>query len=283
MQDNFSYEVAFSRNIGTLTQEAQQLLRDSCIAIAGVGGTGGTTAEQLVRMGAGYLRIADHDSFEISNLNRQTGALVSTIGRKKTDVLYSHMKDINPDMRVDVFPEGVDLENVVEFLDGADVVVEMVDYFSPDSKLIIHKTARANNQYVISTPSSGFGAVVLCFDPAGPTIEELLRFPDDPDLVRRHRMGAKKLMGGDLEYLPSLYFEKFEQENYPSTVSPAVALAGAVTATQTIKLLIYLEQKKDPARFKEYGQIEITTVPEVLRIDAWDEKHCLIANMEELK
>ncbi|MFH1181899.1 MAG: ThiF family adenylyltransferase [Candidatus Woesearchaeota archaeon] len=283
MQQEFSYEEAFSRNMGVLTPEAQQLLRNSCIAVAGVGGVGGTASEQLARMGIGYLKIADHDAFELSNVNRQVGASISTLGRKKTEVICEQLKGINPEMRIDSFSEGVTIDNVAEFVKGADAIIDAVDYFSPGIRFAIHRAARAEGKYVLTTPVTGFGAVFFCFGPDTPPIEEVLEFPEMQKLAGSRQNLAKKLMGGDLAYLPKLYFEKVSQEKpYPSTVGPAVTLAGCVTATQTLKLLMQIEQAKNPAMFAEYGSIKVTKVPEVMRIDTWDEKHCRVVNLEQM-
>jgi molybdopterin/thiamine biosynthesis adenylyltransferase len=275
MQQEFSYEKAFSRNIGVLTEEAQELLKKSCVAIAGVGGVGGTTSEQLARMGIGYLKLADHDNFEMSNLNRQTGSSMAALGKNKAATVNDYLKDINPEIKIDVFAEGVKESNLDEFVKDADIVVDLVDYFSPAARLAIHRKARAGNKYVLSTPSTGFGAAVMCFAPDGLSLEDFLGFPHEEEKIKTHRMDPEKLMGCRLDYLPNLYWQNLQGTSpYVSTVSPAVAIAGCLTATQAVKLLMYQEQQKDFFKFREYGKIEITTVPEVLRIDAWDAKHC---------
>src|SRR5688572_18341410 len=105
MPEPFDYAAAFSRNIGWLTQAEQDQLRRKSIAIAGVGGVGGFHLTTLARLGIGRFHIADLDTFEIANFNRQAGAMVSTIGRPKVDVLAEMARDINPECEIRQFPE----------------------------------------------------------------------------------------------------------------------------------------------------------------------------------
>ena len=75
MTTPFRYEQAFSRNIGWVTREEQALLRSKRVAIAGGGGVGGVHALTLARLGVTKFRIADFDTFDVPNFNRQVGAI----------------------------------------------------------------------------------------------------------------------------------------------------------------------------------------------------------------
>ena len=66
--DDF-YKQMVERNIGVLSHEEQERLSKACVAVAGCGGIGGLSAEQLVRVGVGHVKIADHDSFAVHNLS----------------------------------------------------------------------------------------------------------------------------------------------------------------------------------------------------------------------
>ena len=87
MKSAFNYEKAFSRNIGWVSASEQQTLRGKRVAIAGLGGVGGAHLLTLTRLGIGAFHIADFDTFDIANFNRQAGAMTSTLGRKKSEVL----------------------------------------------------------------------------------------------------------------------------------------------------------------------------------------------------
>ena len=96
----FSYDEAFSRNIGWVTRAEQQALRGKCVAIAGLGGVGGVHLLTLARLGIGRFRIADFDAFDLANFNRQVGAGMSTLGQRKTDVLARMARDVNPEVEI---------------------------------------------------------------------------------------------------------------------------------------------------------------------------------------
>ena len=82
--------------------EAIQRLTQARVAVFGVGGVGGYTAEALVRSGVGTLDLIDRDRVSISNINRQIIALQSTVGQPKTELFNLRLHDINPDCQVTV-------------------------------------------------------------------------------------------------------------------------------------------------------------------------------------
>src|SRR6478609_7874872 len=96
----FSYDDAFSRNLGWLTEWEQQLLRRKRIAIAGMGGVGGAHLLTLARLGVGGFNLADPDRFELVNFNRQAGATFDAIGRPKIEVMADRALQINPELRL---------------------------------------------------------------------------------------------------------------------------------------------------------------------------------------
>ena len=83
----FSYAAAFTRNIGWVTEWEQDLLRGKRVAIAGLGGVGGSHLLTLTRMGIGAFSLADFDTFDYANFNRQVGATIASVGRRKLDVM----------------------------------------------------------------------------------------------------------------------------------------------------------------------------------------------------
>ena len=82
MDMGFDYNTAFSRNIGWVTEAEQDALRHKKVAIAGLGGVGGSHLLTLARLGVGAFSIADFDTFDVVNFNRQAGAMVSTTPAK---------------------------------------------------------------------------------------------------------------------------------------------------------------------------------------------------------
>src|SRR5476649_648857 len=126
----FSYEQAFSRNLGWVSEAEQQSLRGKRVAIAGMGGVGGVHLLTLARLGVGAFSIADFDTFDIVNFNRQAGAAMSTLGQPKVDVMARMALDINPDLDIRRFPQGIDGGNLDSFFADADLYVD-ARVFSP--------------------------------------------------------------------------------------------------------------------------------------------------------
>src|SRR6516162_3251586 len=100
----WSYEEAFSRHDGLLSGAEQRRLRGSRVAIAGMGGVGGIHLVTLARLGIGKFSIADPDTFETANFNRQYGANVRTVGLNKALSLREGVLAINPQLDVRAFP-----------------------------------------------------------------------------------------------------------------------------------------------------------------------------------
>src|SRR4051794_16182117 len=97
---SFAYEAAFDRNRGLVTEWEQLTLRAKRVALAGMGGVGGVHLLTLVRLGIGAFTIADFDTFEFANFNRQMGATVDSIGRSKTETLAAMARAINPELKL---------------------------------------------------------------------------------------------------------------------------------------------------------------------------------------
>ena len=91
---------AFLRTGMVLGEEAMERLWNSRVAVFGLGGVGSWAVEALARAGIGALTLVDHDDVGMTNLNRQLGALHSTLGMPKAEVMAARVRDISPDCRV---------------------------------------------------------------------------------------------------------------------------------------------------------------------------------------
>ncbi|OEH91503.1 tRNA threonylcarbamoyladenosine dehydratase [Bacillus solimangrovi] len=90
----------FSRNELAFGKEGLDRLKNSSVAILGIGGVGSFAAEALARSGVGRLILVDKDDVDITNVNRQIHALLSTVGRPKADLMKERIADINPECEV---------------------------------------------------------------------------------------------------------------------------------------------------------------------------------------
>ncbi|ALC89832.1 hypothetical protein AM500_08645 [Bacillus sp. FJAT-18017] len=90
----------FSRNELAIGQEGLDILKNSTVLVLGIGGVGSFSAEALARSGVGRLILIDKDVVDITNVNRQVIALLSTVGKPKADLMKERIADINPDCEV---------------------------------------------------------------------------------------------------------------------------------------------------------------------------------------
>ena len=90
----------FSRNELAIGKEGMELIKNSTVAVLGVGGVGSFAAEALARSGVGRLVLVDKDDVDITNVNRQIHALLSTVGQQKVELMRDRVKEINPDCEV---------------------------------------------------------------------------------------------------------------------------------------------------------------------------------------
>ena len=123
----------YSRTELLLGEEGVARLREAAVMIFGVGGVGSHCIEALARSGIGRLVLIDNDAVSITNINRQSIAYHSTIGRMKTDVMRERIRDIDPSIRVTTYETFVLPDNLGEILDAepeVDYVVDAIDTVS---------------------------------------------------------------------------------------------------------------------------------------------------------
>ncbi|MGE3805644.1 MAG: ThiF family adenylyltransferase [Gemmataceae bacterium] len=179
--DSWSYEDAFGRNLGLVTRVEQARLRQSRVAVAGLGGVGGIHLITLARLGIGAFHLADPDSFEVANFNRQYGASTHTVGRGKAEVMAEQLRAINPHAQVQVFPTCIAPDNVNAFLADVDVLVDGIDFFALDARRLVFAEARRRGIWTVTAGPIGFSTAWLVFDPAGMSFEEYFDLRDGMD------------------------------------------------------------------------------------------------------
>jgi molybdopterin/thiamine biosynthesis adenylyltransferase len=235
---DFSYEQAFSRNIGWLTRQEQDSLRGKRIAVAGLGGVGGSHVLTLTRLGIGAFNLADFDSFDLANFNRQAGAMTSTLGRPKSDVLVAMARDINPELSIRVFPSGVTKDNVVDFLTGVDVYIDGLDFFAFGARQVVFAACAGQGVPAVTAAPLGMGAAVLSFLPGSMTFEQYFLFEGRPEQEQAIRfllgLSPARLQ---MSYLVDKSSLSFAEQRGPSTVM-ACELCAGLAATEALKILL---------------------------------------------
>lgn len=232
---HFDYNRAFARNLGLVSEDEQSRFKKTCVALPGLGGVGGAHLQALARLGIGAFRLADPDSFDVVNFNRQLGATTASVGRHKTTVTAEMALSINPDAEVRTFHEGINPENIYGFLAGVDVVVDGIEFFCIDTRRMLYNACRAQNIPVVTAGPIGYGAALLVFPPDGISFDEYFCINDT--MTR-----AEQLLAFGLALGPGLASDldpsriDFEGEKGPALAS-ACLLCAAVAATEVIKLV----------------------------------------------
>jgi molybdopterin/thiamine biosynthesis adenylyltransferase len=229
-----------SRNWGFITSREQELIGSVKIAIAGAGGDGGLVAEHLARLGVRRFAIADPERFEAENANRQAGCDSTTLGCNKAEVIAQVIRRIAPAAEVDVYPQGVSVENVAEFVRGAAIVVDETEYTRPHLSLMLARAARPAGIPVVSGLNAGFGAMVTCFLPSSMTLERYLGLPADITFEEAERIDLP--LRRWVVRLPSYGHERAlrlvaEGRVTAPSVAPGVALAAGLVTTEVFNLL----------------------------------------------
>ena len=158
---------AFERNRGLISPKEQEKLAGSLAVVAGCGGVGGLHAHTLARLGVGRFRLTDPDAFDVPNFNRQIGATVDTVGRNKAAVTAEMIRSIRPDASVEVVEGGVTRDNAAAFVDGADVVIDGIDFFSLEARRILFREARAAGVPALTAGPLGFSGTLHVFGGEG--------------------------------------------------------------------------------------------------------------------
>ncbi|MET3131244.1 molybdopterin/thiamine biosynthesis adenylyltransferase [Oxalobacteraceae bacterium GrIS 1.11] len=238
MTDGFSYRDAFARNIGWVTPAEQEVLRQKRIAIAGLGGVGGVHLLTLARLGIGAFHISDLDHFEIANFNRQVGATMSTLGQPKVEVLARMAHDINPELDIKCFAEGVNKDNLRAFLDGVDLYVDGLDFFAFDARQASFAMCAELGIPAITAAPLGMGVALLNFMPGQMTFEEYFGWGnlDDAEKARRFLAGLAPA-GLHGAYLVDPTAINLEEKRGPSTIMGTQLCAGAA-AVEALKILL---------------------------------------------
>ena len=244
---------ALSRNLGLLSENDQQKLLETRIAVAGAGGVGGIYLLTLARLGVGKFTLADPDSFEAVNINRQYGAMVSTLGRAKADVLAEMIHDINPAAEVTVIREAVSPDNVDAFFAGVDIYVDGIDFFEIAARRLVFRTARDKGIYAITSAPLGFGATLQIFSPTGMSFDDYCGIHDRMSTIEQVAAFAAGLAPHPYHarYLDFTYVN-FSTGKGPA-VAPACTQAASLVATEIVKLVT--------------GKARIKAVPHYLQID----------------
>lgn len=235
---NFVYDEAFSRNLGWVTENEQQVLRAKRAAIAGLGGVGGSHLLTLTRLGMGSFNLADFDQFELANFNRQAGATLRHIGMPKLEVMAGQALDINPELELKQLPGGVTRDNLDDFLDGVDIYIDSLDFFALDIRREVFAACHQRGIPAITAAPLGMGAAILCFLPGKMSFEEYFQLAGqtEEEQALRFMLGLAP-SGLHMSYLVDATRMDFNAQKGPSTPM-ACELCAGFAGSYALKILL---------------------------------------------
>ena len=249
----------FSRTQLLLGKEAMDKLKNSRVAVFGIGGVGGYVCEALVRSGVGHFDLIDDDKVCLTNLNRQIIATRKTVGQYKTDVMKERMLDINPDIEVNVHKCFFLPENAEEFpFAQYDYVVDAVDTVTAKIELV--RKAKEMKVPIISSMGAGNK-----LDPSAFRVADIYKTKMCPlaKVMRRElkQRGVKKLKVVYSEEKPTRPLEDMaiscrnhcicppgakhkctERRDIPGSVAFVPSVVGLIIAGEVIKDLTVEER-----------------------------------------
>lgn len=253
--------VAFDRNYGFWNEAEQKKLQESKIAIAGVGGDGFQLGQKLAMMGVGHLVVADPESFEQENSNRVPGAVVENYGVNKAVAFRNAISSLRPETKVDIFTDGINKDNISEFMNGADLVLDESELTHLELGTMIAREARKNNIPDLLVMNIGFSAIASSFHPESKhTFEKLMGIPKGMPLDEVAEM--KVDFSRCLPYLPK-YSDVDSliavQEGAPlPSISAGVDVASAMGSTEVfLHLTSGSNNRKQPTWSPKFRYMDV--------------------------
>jgi sulfur carrier protein ThiS adenylyltransferase len=205
------YSEKFLRN--PLNKKQQEKIRKTVFAIVGLGGTGGFILENLLRMGAENFMVFDHDSFELSNFNRQALATDDFLDKPKVHAALARARTINSGITIKThgeFSADSDISGAKILMDGADNI---------STKMDMARAARKNKiPYVFSSAQDTRGIVSVF---TSYKFEKAFQVPKDEERLSKYAVCS-------------------------SIICPAASLAGTLAAQQAINLILKKPYVKAP-------------------------------------
>lgn len=220
----------FSRTELLIGREAIDKLKNSHVALFGVGGVGGYVAEALVRSGIGHLDLIDSDKVCLSNINRQIIATMDSVGRYKVDVMKERALLINPDIEVNTYKCFYLPENSAEFnLERYSYVIDAIDTVTAKIELIVQ--AEKVGTPIISSMGTG--------NKLNPTLLEIVDIYET-SVCPLAKVMRRELRKRGIEKLQVLYSreEPIRMSNEPRVVGSTAfvpAAAGLIIASEVVK------------------------------------------------
>lgn len=161
----------YLRNIGAISAEEQQMLRQCSICIVGLGGLGGYILEFAARLGIGSITGIDFDRFEASNLNRQLLSTPGNISSEKAAAAKQRVQAVNNEVRFTPISEKLTAANAAQLLAGHDLVFDALD--SAEGRLVLAYACSGLNIPLVHGAINGWSGQAAVIYPGDETLKQL--------------------------------------------------------------------------------------------------------------
>lgn len=237
----------FSRSELLLGKENMEKLKNSKVAIFGLGGVGSYVCEALARIGIGYFDLIDNDTVSITNINRQLIATIDTVGKYKCDVMEERILSINPDAKINKYkcfylPEN---SNIFDFK-KYDYVIDAIDTVTAKIDIIVK--CKELNVPIISSMGTGnkinpmMLEVTDIYKTSVCPLAKVLRY----ELKRRNVKSLKVLYSKENPIKinnEEIKNEENIKKNIPGSISFVPSVAGLIIASEVIKDITGISNK----------------------------------------
>ena len=226
----------FSRTELLIGKENLEKLKNSKVAIFGIGGVGSFVLEALTRAGIGNFILVDKDNVDLSNLNRQIIATRKTVGKPKVEVAKERILEINPNAEVEIYKEFF-IPETEGILDSTiSYVVDAIDTVTAKIELV--KRAQELNIPIISSMGTGNK-----LDPTKFEVSDIYKTSVCPlAKVMRKELKARKIKKLKVVYSKELPIKVARNEEVikqiPGSISFVPSVAGLIIAGEVIKDII---------------------------------------------
>ncbi|MCI7262799.1 MAG: HesA/MoeB/ThiF family protein [Clostridiaceae bacterium] len=149
-------------------EEGQKKLAESRVLVVGAGGLGSPVCLYLAAAGIGTIGIADFDTVDVSNLQRQVLYRESDVGRPKAEAAAERLRERNSQLTVEIYPEGLTEENVDAMVSRYDVVVDATDNFH--TRYLLNDAAVRQGKPEVYGAICEYDGQVTVFSPEGPCL-----------------------------------------------------------------------------------------------------------------
>jgi molybdopterin/thiamine biosynthesis adenylyltransferase/rhodanese-related sulfurtransferase len=213
--------------------ERQHKLADSRVLIVGVGGLGCPAAQYLVAAGIGTVVLIDHDSVDLTNLNRQILFHEGDVGKSKVECAARHLQALSSATRIETLETRLDSDNVLDLVSSCDVILDCSDNLR--TRYLVGDACAVLKKPCVSAAVSGFDGQLAVFSESAGSPCYRCAFPTPPDVSKIGNCGSGGVIGAFVGVLGSMQaleaiklIAKFDRSDAQCGVGHASQNAGTV-------------------------------------------------------